>query len=411
MALVEVNGAGVIDGRLFFSRSGAWHAELRVDSLTEIAGAVTISIADGRLVLNGTAWRGAEYVDTAFVRVVAGADGLRKLALARGYNQTSVRVVLGHLLGDAGERLSPTADAATLARPLTSWTTAALPTGVVITRLLQSAAPGASWRALADGTIWVGPETWPDSGLSTDDYQILDEDPRQLVAHLGVEAPLLLPGTTLAGRRVSRVEHTLDAEGVRTWAWFEDAQTGTAPTLDRLKDAFFGAARAAAGPDHRAAYFARVIAQRGGTIDVEIENPTIAKFLPSLSNVPLAMPAAGAEVQMVAAGRVLIAWSGGDPARPYAFAPSADTVMDHATFNVNTALNLGDDAAQPFPNAAYRTADVTKNQTLAAAFTALASASTGPLAALAAQFTAAAAALTTFETGAPTYLTTKAKAT
>lgn len=348
MALVEVNGHGVVDGRIWFPRTGAWHAELRVDSTDPVTGAVTISIADGRLVLRGTVWRGAEYVDTSFLNIVGGAGGLRSIARARAYTQTSLRIVLGDLLAGAGEKLSPTSDAATLARPLAAWTTPALPVGQAIARALRSAAPTASWRVLPDGTIWVGPETWPDSGLTTDDYQIMDEDPRQLTAELGVEAPVLLPGTTLAGRRVSRVEHVIGAEGVRSIVWFEDTETGAAPSADRLKDAFSAAVRSAAGLDFNALYWARVIAQRGSTIDVEPENPTIAKFLPSEGGVPLLMPAPGATVAMAATGRVLIGWSGSDPARPYAIGYDANTVATELVLNVITSLILGGEAgAEP----------------------------------------------------------------
>jgi hypothetical protein len=319
--------------------------------------------------------------------------------------------VLGHLLGDAAEKLSPSADAATIARQLASWTTAALPTGVVIAAALASAAPGASWRVLPDGTVWLGPETWPDSGLTVDDYQILDEEPRQFLALLGVEAPILLPGTMLGDRRVSRTEHVVDAEGVRTWAWFEDSQTGTDPILDRLKDAFFSAARAATGPDYRALYFARVIAQRGSTIDVEIDNPTIAKFLPSLSGVPLTMPAAGAAVQMAATGRVLVGWSGGDPARPYALAPSADTAMQELVLAVLTSLFLGDkEGAEPllkgssFLNALTTFLGPTGLGAYTAAIQGIADPSGLATAALA-------TAITTFLTAATAALTAKTRAT
>jgi uncharacterized protein YfiM (DUF2279 family) len=411
MALVAVNGHGLIDGRLIFPRSGAWYADLRVDTAEAVTGAVTISIGDGRLVLKGTVSRGAEYADTGFVRVVAGADGLRKVAKPRSYNQSSLRIVLGDLLGGAGEKLAASADGATLSKHLVAWTTAGLSAGVALARALRSAAPAASWRALPDGTFWVGPETWPDSGLVTDDYQILDEDPRQLTALLGVEAPLLLPGTALAGRRVSRVEHTIGADGIRTWVWFEDVETVAAPTADRLKDALGAVVRASVGPvDYFACYWARVIAQSGSTIDVEIENPTISKVLPSMQSVPLTMPAPGATLQMKAQGRVLIGWSGGDPARPYALAPDAATALLRLILN-SPALFLGDEAALPFPNFAHRTAESVLFTALAGVFTALATASVGPLSPLQGQFTAGATALTTFEGAAASYLTTKAKAT
>lgn len=221
MALVEVSGHGVCEMHLCCPRLGAWQGKFVVDSIDEISGPVTISIWDGRQVLQGFVWRGAEYVETSFLSIVGGAGGLGRAARARHYRTTSAKIVLGDLLTGASEKLSPTADTATLAKQLPAWTTFALPVGRILTRVLDSITPSLVWRVLPDGTVWVGPETWPDSGLTPDDYQILDEDPRQNSAVLGVEAPLLLPGTTLAGRRVSYVEHVIDGAGVRTVVWFE----------------------------------------------------------------------------------------------------------------------------------------------------------------------------------------------
>lgn len=403
MALVTANGLAVLDAAICMPRVGAWHADLRVDTPDAITGPVTISIDEGRLVLNGTVWRGGAFAGSASVRVVAGANGMRTIAKAKHYTQTSVRIVLGDLLSAAGEKLSSTASSSILSRHLDAWTTAAIATGGLIARLLAIASPGSAWRFLPNGQIWIGTETWPDSGLADADFQDIDENPAVAEALIGVEAPVLLPGTTLLGRRVSYVEHLVNEAGVRSKVFFESD--------DRLKDAFAAAVRASLPPlTFFACHWARVIAQNGSTVDVEIENPTIAKFLPSMSGVPLMMPAPGATVQMAAVGRVLIGWSDGDQSKPFAIAYDAATALIKLVLNSPQIL-LGDDAAQPFPNLAYRSADAIKNTALAAAFTALAAASTGPLAALAGQFTIAAGALTAFETGAPSYLTTKTRAT
>jgi hypothetical protein len=221
MALLTVNGLAILDGSsLYFPRVGAWHAELRVDTPDAIGPACEISIADGKLVLEGTADRGGVFVDTGFVRVVAGKNGLGTTARPKHYDDPSIRIVLADLVATAGETLASSADASMLARHLTAWTTTARPVGNVVDLLLRQAA-GSSWRMLADGTLWVGAETWPDSGLSADDFQILAELPSDGTAELGMEAPTLMAGVALAGRRVSAVEHRIDAGGVRATVWFE----------------------------------------------------------------------------------------------------------------------------------------------------------------------------------------------
>lgn len=334
MALVNANGQAVLDLPLCLPLIGAWHADLRVDAPDTITGAVTISIDDDRLVLKGTASRTGAFAGTSYVRVVGGAGGLGKTARPRHYNQTSVRIVLGDLLADAGESLSPAASSSILGHRLEAWTTAALPVGMLISRLMTTAAPGASWRILPSGQLWIGAETWPDSGLAVDTYQITDENPAVGEAILAPDSPLLLPGTTLAGRRVSYIQHHVNDGGVVSQIWFD--------SQDRVKAALAAAVKTVLPPlEYFPRYWARVIAQSGGTVDVQIENPTIAAILPSMSRVPLAMPAAGASVQMAATGRVLVGWSGGDPSKPYAGEPDASTAMQEMTLEVLANLFLG----------------------------------------------------------------------
>jgi hypothetical protein len=150
---------------------------LRVATSDKLEGDVTIDLDQGRLLLRGTVLRGGDWQDTGCLRVVGGAGGLSKVAKAKHYTSTSVRIVLGALLSDAGEKLSPTADESVLNRSLPAWTTAAIPVGRLITQLLLSASPSATWRVQPDGAVWVAHEAWPDSGLTADDYQLLLEDP------------------------------------------------------------------------------------------------------------------------------------------------------------------------------------------------------------------------------------------
>jgi hypothetical protein len=224
VAFATLNGIPVFHGTICIPRVGAWSGDLAVDKQEAITGACTLAI-DGGLTLVGTAARSGVWLDTARLRVVAGAGGLGKTARPQHYRQTTMRVVLQDLLATAGERLSATADASTLALTFPAWTTIAQPIGRMIAALLGDTrlGPATAWRVLADGRLWVGQETWPDSGLANlTDYQDLAESPEEGIVELGVEAPRLLPGTVLGGRRVSYVEHRIDGNGARTCFWVED---------------------------------------------------------------------------------------------------------------------------------------------------------------------------------------------
>jgi hypothetical protein len=223
MAFATLNGAPVFHATICIPRVGAWTADLAIDKHEAIAGPCMLAI-DGGLTLMGTADRTGVWLDTARLSVVAGGNGLGKLAKPRHYRRTTLRVVLQDLLSAAGERLSPTADAGTLALSFGAWTTIAQPIGRMIAALLEDTRlpPATAWRMLPDGTLWVGAEAWPDSGLvDLTDYQDLAEVPEDGTLELGVEAPRLLPGTLLGGRRVSYVVHRIDGSAARTSVWVE----------------------------------------------------------------------------------------------------------------------------------------------------------------------------------------------
>jgi hypothetical protein len=220
MGLQTANGHAILKGTLALPLVGAWQAELAIDAEDGLDGATTIELADGALNLVGTT-RGGVFVDGTYVRIFAGKDGLGRDVRPRHYNSVSVNVVLNDILRVTGDSLSPTADRALLSRTLPAWTLTKGRAGRAIDALVKAAGAGASsWRFLPDGSLWVGAETWPASGLDRD-VDVLDEQPQQRRMLLGVEAPTLLPGTTLFGRRVTRVEYQFKDAGARMLAWFE----------------------------------------------------------------------------------------------------------------------------------------------------------------------------------------------
>ncbi len=101
----------------------------------------------------------------------------------------------------------------------------ALPVGRSIAALFGDArAAKATWRMLPDGSLWVGPETWSDSGMAEpDDFTEIDESPELAAVDLGVDARWPMPGTLLAGRRVSYTEITIEGGAVRARVLFEPA--------------------------------------------------------------------------------------------------------------------------------------------------------------------------------------------
>jgi hypothetical protein len=76
-----------------------------------------------------------------------------------------------------------------------------------------------TWRILGDGSIWLGPETWPAATLPAS-AEVIDPSPLVPFTVIACEVPALLPGVDLAGvGRVVLAEHWVRPNSVRSWAW------------------------------------------------------------------------------------------------------------------------------------------------------------------------------------------------
>jgi len=223
--MITAAGLPVIDGELILPRVGAWHADLVVQGSTALVVGSACPIAiDNVGTFAASVVRSGVWLDTVWARVSAGAGGATKPARALHYRNTTRRGVVQDLLRAGGEALASTSDAATLGVNLVSYTQIAQPVGQSLSALLDVRGSNRVWRQLPDGTVFIGVETWPDSGLEDLlDFQDLDERPQEGFANLGFEdVGRLLPGTLLAGRKVSTVVYAFDGGKVRARVLFED---------------------------------------------------------------------------------------------------------------------------------------------------------------------------------------------
>jgi hypothetical protein len=326
MALVTIATDGgaeqpVISGVISLPRVGVWHAELRVDSEIDFdSAAVTISVNGGELDLVGVVTRALQYEGVNQVRIVGGAAGMQRSPTPKFYGGSSVGPVLADIAGDVGETISDADSGGVTEGGLHAWTTIRAPAGRQLTELLRPIA-GAVWRILPDGSLWAGIETWPVSEVGDDDWQPLAYDHWNGVLELGMLSPTLQPGTTLGSDkvRIDRVEHRIDRDSVRTFAWVpRDNRLGAggeqdtaAPRLDRD---FAAVGRGAMTPfDFLALYAGTVKGQKGQTFQVQPDD----ERLPIMSDLPVRNGIPGMEVTVSPGAQILIGWRNGDPREPY----------------------------------------------------------------------------------------------
>ncbi len=214
MAFATLAELPVLGGTICLPRAGVWHADLEVDADAASTGAVTL--VAGSMTLRGTAFRTGVFTARAGVRVVGGAASLGKTAPAKAYRGVPVSIVARDIVGDVGEALAASSDASLLTSELPAWVRLQQKASEQLGHLVDHF--GVGWRVLVDGSVWLGTDTWPAGDLGTG--ALLREWPEQARAEYAVDDFTLLPATTLGGRQVDYVEHSVTPDGLRTRVWY-----------------------------------------------------------------------------------------------------------------------------------------------------------------------------------------------
>lgn len=215
MSLVTANGLSVVEATINLPRVGVWHAELRVDSIKDIAG--PISIEFGNQTFLGTAHTAGLSSGSAHIRVAGGKGTLKNEIASKSYINVPVSIPVRDAITDGGEQFAETSDAQLLARSVTSWTRTQGPGGAALLKICAHI--NATWRMKIDGSIWVGVDSWPLSTIK--DFDLVSESPQSARIEIGSIDPTILPGETFKGRKVSYVMHTVTDSKVRSAIWFE----------------------------------------------------------------------------------------------------------------------------------------------------------------------------------------------
>lgn len=317
MALVTINGVTVLNGTVLMPLVGIWTADLVIDQPNgqgfDAGTKVTISSADG-FELSGVVApdRTGDFLDAVHVRVLGGAGGMAKTATPRSYVQPSafVRDVLSGLARDSGETISDTISSNIGQTNLIAWATTAVPVTQALLSLIEIVSPGSNWRILANGSLWLGAESWPASNTT---FEILTENPAERSFQLGVETLSIVPGVSLSGvGNVNQVQHQLSADAIRSVVW-----TDVAGTQRGLPFAIASmVSQAIPGIDFFALYEATVKAQSADLTTVDLQ-PADSR-LPGMGKVPLRHGLPGCKVQIANGSKVLLGWKAGDPSQPYA---------------------------------------------------------------------------------------------
>lgn len=307
MAPAKANGEPLLTATLCMPITGLWTADVVIDGddQAKLTGSVVLDF-DG-LEFRGFAKYATTYQGRTEARVVGGAGGLGKDLTPKFYRDVPLSLPLNDILKDTGETLSATADTAITGAQLGFWTRLRGKGGEALPALADDA--GANWRMLADGTLWLGVDTYPEQAL---EHDRIDEQQTHAIAHIASERPELRPGVTFLGRRISYVVHRMTGTQLRTEAYFEEAG------LARMQGALDAIVRRyLVATLYLGLYPAKVVSQDPltGLVDLLPEDQRV----PSVSGVPVRHGIPGVKIAHVANGAsVLLGFAGGQPDRPFA---------------------------------------------------------------------------------------------
>lgn len=222
MATVQCGGVDVLHGEIHLPLKGSWWADLKLDTATPpTAGSSTTIAAINGINITGTIGKAGVFIGTSVVRVYGGAGGLGNTVPAAAYQNALLRDPLGYVLKSCGETASNTIAPSVSNLLLTTWTITAKKGARCLDELCWAVGQGVNWRNLADGTVWLGTETWPSQSLPTDSEVVWQYavGPRYEIA---CGTPFLMPGVSLpdiGGLNVGGVSHWIDDSIIRTWAY------------------------------------------------------------------------------------------------------------------------------------------------------------------------------------------------
>lgn len=284
---------------LTMPRTGAWHVGVTVDGEIPLTGAVTLDLVGVKFL--GTVVRGQPFVGDTKLWIVGGGGGMSRKLDAKNYSSgPSVRTIVKEILGDK-ETLSLESDAGILNSVLPNYHRMEGIASHALTTVLGKL--GAVWRILADGTVWIGKDTYPEVAVP---HVLEDEDWFSGILNIAPEAPTLRPGVTFLGHKIEEVVHYASPDKLRTEARLNSVNSSLGKFLQLIQREI----------DYTKRYPARVSLVNGdGTIQVVPDDQRVRGN--GLDRVRVRSGVPGTITPKKGA-RCLLGFDAGDGSRPYA---------------------------------------------------------------------------------------------
>lgn len=326
MSYLTLNGAPCLAATITLPRRGAWTADIETLNAPSVSAGDAVTLMLGSQSFVGTVHRMTRFEGRGFdVRIVGGRGGLSSILPAAQFFQPTLRNVVDVALATAGEALAPSSDTSALAAQIGYWERPERTLGQELDAIARTS--GLEWRVLPDGKVFLGSSAWAQASLTA--YEVMDHfgDVGKMV--LAADDPVVLPGETIEGLRVSLVVHRVTEEATRTEIYIDDFVDRSLGVLDAL-------IRRSQPTDLHAYYPYQVIGQNA---DGTFELKAIDSRMPGLSRVRYEPATPGTEYT-IGSGVCVVGFEGGRETAPYVAGWKIGTPTT-MSLPVSSTLHLG----------------------------------------------------------------------
>lgn len=342
MSELLLNEKSIISGRIIINKRGAWSASLIVDSNEPVENPVVID----RIVGEETQFLCIGYAVNSAVRsgrlelaIIGGSGKIGNILDAKSYNNVSVRIILSEICQEFDQEVSASISLDILEIQLPFY----VRTRSSVSQQLDTLAStlGVEWRVFLDGTLWIGNDAFNTLELDEITYQVLGDSVAKNSMEIATDQLNIdfVPGVTFLDRRISFVEHRLDASSVRTLLMFEPISDAKEDAAKRALTRFIQGVMCFTA--YQTIYPGRVVLQHADlTIDVILDD----SLMPNLSSVPIIGIYPSSFVKAAEGTRVYIGFIAASPKLPIAmFWEKGTTQPTELHLKANTVIiNSGD---------------------------------------------------------------------
>lgn len=296
------NDKQIISGSLTLYSEGLWIADLVIDTTDPLPSddlGISMTWIDDTE-FNGTLGNNTVIGGKTRATILGGTARLADLIPQRQFQSVSIRTILQDIARATGHTLSSEIDPDFIKTTLPAWVISTGRATDSLELLLQEI--NGIWQIKPDGTLWVGPDEYPDDSTN---LTVLNRRPSGGYWTVYNDEKLLKPPFSVEGIKINSVEYILKNSSSTVLIHFTPFQDNVYEISSQETKNIF-----------RAFYRCRVVGQNSdGSLELQLD-PANTLFKDGLSKVPYCPPVPNMKITPKPGTHCVVAFLNGSPAYP-----------------------------------------------------------------------------------------------